>query len=289
MNSWTEAVRSMALWIEGHIMEPCTLTDMARTIGYSPTYCSTQFHRYMGMTLREYTMRRRLYHAAIAVRDSNARLIDIAMMYGYSSHEALTAAFRHTYGMTPAEYRRSGRLVRLYVPNLPENKTGGGTMLTEPNIRVEYIPAHKYLGVFRSSEADGEKIWPGHDCELVTHTVESMTHLADVIVGAHTAGWFIRDNECSYFYGLGVPVDYDGVVPKGFDTVNVPGSYYQVVSHPAFAYPADNEEVMRRVEHISFGKDCAVRGFRWKAEGLCYQRHFPEGHGYMVLRPIERI
>ncbi len=205
MTSWTEAIRSMAGWIEAHIMEPGTLADMARAIGYSPTYCSTQFHRHMGMTLREYTMQRRLYHAAIAIRDSDARLIDIAMMYGYSSHEALTAAFRHAYGVTPSEYRRSKRMIRLHVPNLPDNKQGGDMMLTDPNIRVEYIPAHKYLGVFRASEVDGEKIWPGHDCDLVTHTVESMGHLADVIVCAHTAGWAIRGDERSYFYGLGVP------------------------------------------------------------------------------------
>lgn len=287
MNSWTEAVCSMAVWIDAHITESGTLTDMARTIGYSPTYCSTQFHRYMGMTLREYTMQRRLYHAAIAVRDSDVRLIDIAVMYGYSSHEALTTAFRHVYGVTPQEYRRSGQLIRLHVPVLPK-KQGGDTMLTEPNIRVEYIPTHKYLGVFRASEADEEPVWPGHDCDLVTHTVESMTHLSDVVVSAHTAGWRIHGEARSYFYGLGVPADYDGVVPQGFELVDVPGGYYQVVSHPPFDYPADNGEVMRRVEALAFGVDCAVHGFRWKRDGLCYQRHYPEGHGYMVLRPIER-
>lgn len=287
MNGWTEAVRSMAAWIEMHITEGGSLTDMARAIGYSPTYCSTQFHRHMGMTLREYRMQRRLYHAAVAIRDSDARLIDIAMLYGYSTHEALTAAFRHAYGVTPAEYRRSGRLIRLHVPTLPGQKQGGDTMLTDPNVRVEYIPAHKYLGVFRVSEVEGEKIWPGHDCELVTHTVESMGYLADVIVSAHTAGWAIRGGERGYFYGLGVPADYDGVVPQGFELVDVPRGYYQVVSHPPFDYPSDNGEVMRRVEEIAFGKECAVRGFRWKKEGLCYQRHYPEGHGYMVLRPIE--
>ena len=160
MNGWTEAVCSMAAWIDAHITEPGTLTDMARDIGYSPTYCSTQFHRHMGMTLREYTMQRRLYHAAIAVRDSDARLIDIAMMYGYSSHEAMTAAFRHVYGVTPQEYRRSGRLIRLHVPALPKQKQGGDTMLTEPNIRVEYIPAHRYLGVFKESVMNGVPVWP---------------------------------------------------------------------------------------------------------------------------------
>lgn len=85
-----------------------------------------------------------------------------------------------------------------------------------------------------------------------------------------------------------MPADYAGTVPAGFDLVDVPGGYYQVVSHPPFAYPQDNAEVMRRVEARAFDEPCAVMGFRWAGSGQCYQRHFPEGHGYMVLRPVER-
>ena len=161
-------------------------------------------------------------------------------------------------------------------------------MLTDPNIRVEYIPAHQYLGVFTAGKVQGEPIWPGHDCDLVTHTVQSLAYQADVIVGAHTAGWYLNGSQRAYFYGLGVPVDYDGVVPAGFELRDVPGGYYQVVSHPPFSYPQDNAEVMARVDALAFDKPCAVQGFKWKRTGYCYQRHYPEGHGYMVLRPIER-
>lgn len=287
MQPWPETIRVMAEWIEAHTGDIWTMADMARAIGYSPTYCSTQFHRHTGMTLREYTLQRRLYRAAIAIRDSDARLIDIALECGYSTHEALTAAFRRAYGMSPAEYRRSRSLIRLPLPIPPERK-GGDFMLTDPNIRVEYIPAHRYLGIFRPSVVGGEHIWPGHDCDLGTHTVESMTHLSDVVIGAHTAGWTIDGDDCRYFYGLGVPADYDGAVPAGFELRDVPGGYYQVVSHPPFSYPEDNAEVMRRVEALAFDVPCAVRGFRWAARGQCYQRHYPEGHGYMVLRPVEK-
>lgn len=287
MSEWSGAVTRMAAWLDAHICDGLTLTDMAREIGYSPTYCSRQFHRVTGLTLREYAMQRRLYRAALAIRDTDARLIDIALDCGYATHEALTTAFRRTYGMSPVAYRKDRALILLPVPYAPERK-GGEHMLTDPNIRVEYIPAHKYLGVYRSSVQAGERIWPGHDCDLVTHTVESLGHLADVVIGAHTAGWAIDGDERRYFYGLGAPVDYDGVIPAGFELRDVPGGYYQVVSHPPFSYPEDNAEVMRRVEELAFGSECAVQDFRWAESGHCYQRHYPEGHGYMVLRPIER-
>lgn len=288
MRNWTEPVRRMATWIDGHIADGATLPDMAREIGYSPTYCSTQFHRVTGLTLREYAMQRRLWRAAIAIRETEARLIDIALDCGYATHEALTAAFRRAYGCTPMEYRQTGRLIPLQLPFAPDQKQGGMHMLTEPNIRVEYIPAHRYLGVFRASGHGASRVWPGHDCDLVTHTVESMSHLADVVVTAHTAGWRMEGSERRYFYGLGVPADYDGPIPGGFELVDVPGSYFQVVSHPPFDFTKDNAEVMRRVEALAFDAPCAVSGFRWASHGQCYQRHYPEGHGYMVLRPIER-
>lgn len=287
MSDWKEPVMQMVEWIDAHLAEECTFADMAAEIGYSPTYCSTQFHRLTGMTLRAYAMQRRLYRAAIAIRETDARLLDIALDCGYATHEALTTAFRRAYGMTPDAYRRSGILIRLPLPFRLESK-GGEHMLTNPDIRVEYIPAHRYLGVFRPSIQNGERIWPGHDCDLVTHTVQSLKHLADPIVTAHTSGWRIAGEERRCFYGLGVPADYAGPVPAGFELLNVPGGYYQVVSHPPFDYAQDNHEVMRRVEALAFSRSCAVNGFRWSDEGLCFQRHSPEGHGYMVLRPIER-
>ena len=73
----------------------------------------------------------------------------------------------------------------------------------------------------------------------------------------------------------------------GFELVDVPCGYYQAISHTPFAYPQDNAEVMRRVEARAFDEPCAVKGFRWAENGLGYQRHYPEGHGYMVLRPME--
>lgn len=288
MSSWNDPVRRMAAWVDANISTGATLTDMARQIGYSPTYCSTQFHRVTGLTLREYAMQRRLWRAAIAIRDTEARLIDIALDCGYASHAAMTAAFTRAFGVTPATYRSTGRLIPLPMPFKPEKAQGGEHMLTDPNIRVEYIPAHRYLGVFRPSMQGEERVWPGHDCDLVTHTVESLSHLADVVIPVHTAGWTINGDERQYFYGLGVPADYEGAIPAGFELRDVPGGYYQVVSHPPFDYSEDNAEVMRRVEALAFGKPCAVKGFRWSHSGHCYQRHYPEGHGYMVLRPIER-
>lgn len=65
-----------------------------------------KFREISGMRLRDYLRRRRLAFALKEVRDSSRPLLDIALDYGFSSHEAFTRAFEQIYGMTPSDYRR---------------------------------------------------------------------------------------------------------------------------------------------------------------------------------------
>ena len=53
------------------------------------------------------------------------------------------------------------------------------TLLTEPHMRLEYIPAHKYLGIWDDVAVDYASFWERHDCELVTGLIESMRNVAE--------------------------------------------------------------------------------------------------------------
>ncbi|MBD5469510.1 MAG: helix-turn-helix transcriptional regulator, partial [Lachnospiraceae bacterium] len=106
MSEWNEAIQSMIDWIEGHISENPSLMQISAQIGYSPYYCSVRFHEITGMTLKSYLAGRRLAMAALAIRDTDERILDIAVRCGYSSQEALTRAFLSAFGCTPASYRR---------------------------------------------------------------------------------------------------------------------------------------------------------------------------------------
>ena len=156
MYEWNEAIQRMIDWIEEHLTENPSLKEMSAQIGYSPFYCSTKFHEIVGMTIKSYVSGRRLCRATLEVRDTRRRILDIAVKYGFSSQEALTRAFVSAYGCTPAAYRRNPGPVPLTGAQavlFPEYYEGKGektmekTVLTEPNVRVEYIPAHKYIGI----------------------------------------------------------------------------------------------------------------------------------------------
>ena len=163
--------------------------------------------------------------------------------------------------------------------------------LSEVRVKVEYIPAHKYLGIWDDKARNYGEFWQNHDCDKVCGIVDSLSNVCDVIVTGHTAGWRNANGERRYFYGTGVPHDYSGKIPEGFELREIPASYYLVFYHPPFDYLSDNGEVMSRVEELAWNYDISKFGkYEWNEdECQCYQRHYPEGLGYQILRPIKKI
>ena len=294
-----EAVQKMINWLEGNLSESPLLFTMSRQIGYSPCYCSSQFHAIVGTTLKTYVAGRRLSKAAQDIRDTNMRIIDIAMKYGFSSQQALTRAFVLAYRCTPAAYRKSpspvpfrSKKAVLFPEYYPQKGDANmnKTILTEANVRTIFIPAHKYLCIRDSKVQAYYPFWEGKDCDTICGTIDSMSHVAHPILGCHTAGWFYENGNKGYSYGLGLPLDYSGEIPDGFEVYEYPDSYYLMFYHPPFDFLKDCAEVMRRVENLAWSFDPATKGFAWNENLLQdYQIVWPETIGYELLRPVTKL
>lgn len=114
LNNWNYAVQKMIDWIDANITEALSLTEMSKQLGFSTYYCSNKFHEITGITLKKYIATRRLYHASLEIRDTNSRILDIAVKYGFSSQEAFTRAFANAYSCTPYAYRKSPKPMQIY-------------------------------------------------------------------------------------------------------------------------------------------------------------------------------
>lgn len=298
MYEWNYEVQKMIDFIEEHIRENPTLEDLSQFLHYSKFYCSRQFRYVTGMTLKQYIAGRRLYYATIQVRDTQKPIIDIALEYGYSSQVALTRAFRYAYGCTPAVYRKYPVPIPLPIRKAVLNPSHyivkgvvkmSETILTDPQVWVEYIPAHQFVGLY---DLNAKGYWDFEkrpDFDEIEGVLESFVPFQHPVVWAHHAGWFYQDGKKGYFYGAGVPSDYAGMIPEGFEAHSIPGSYYLVFGHPKYDYLRNNSEVMRRVENLAWNFDPRSMGYEWN-EQLCqdYQRHMWNDRGYQVLRPIKK-
>lgn len=102
----TKTIYRIIKYIEEHIASVISLNEIAKLINYSPYYCSTSFHKHVGISIKSYIRRRRLQLASQDVKETTTRIIDIAFKYGYSSQEAFSRAFVKHFGVTPFEYRK---------------------------------------------------------------------------------------------------------------------------------------------------------------------------------------
>ena len=110
MFEWHKTIQKMIDIIEKQIdsnfNEEITLTELADKLGYSKFHITKQFKILTQITFRNYLRFRRLAYSVMALRDSNKRIIDSAVEFGFSSQEAYTRAFKIAYGITPNEYRK---------------------------------------------------------------------------------------------------------------------------------------------------------------------------------------
>ena len=110
--------------------------------GYSYPMFSRLFSMLTETTLSEYIRSRRLTEAAIDLRDTDEKIIDIAMKYGYESPDAFGAAFKKFHGFTPSEVKEGKPFKLVSKIQLALSVKGGRSM----DIKIEKKQAFKVAG-----------------------------------------------------------------------------------------------------------------------------------------------
>ncbi|QAA32409.1 helix-turn-helix transcriptional regulator [Clostridium manihotivorum] len=112
------SMRKILDYVERNLTEDFSLNQLAKYSNFSPYYCSVIFHRYFGETMKSYIQKRRLLCAAEELKNTENRIIDIAIKYSYSSQEAFSRAFSTTFGMTPKKFRLNPLPLAAYQKNI---------------------------------------------------------------------------------------------------------------------------------------------------------------------------
>lgn len=111
--------------------------------GYSYPMFSRLFSMLTETTLSEYIRSRRLSEAAVLLRDTNEKIIDIAVKFSYESSDSFGTAFKNFHGFTPSEVR-NGKPFRLVSRvQLAMSVKGGRTM----NISIQKKKAFSVAGI----------------------------------------------------------------------------------------------------------------------------------------------
>lgn len=92
--------------IEERIHEKLTVETLASGIHFSKYHYQRLFREAVGECVMGYVARRRIALAAEELAESRCTILDLALKYGYDSHEGFTRSFKAYMGVTPAQYRK---------------------------------------------------------------------------------------------------------------------------------------------------------------------------------------
>ena len=108
---------------------PARAEDMAAAAHLSRFHFERVIAAVAGESPTRFRSRILLERAAHRMTTTEARLLDIAVEAGYSSHESFTRAFRREYGVAPSTWRRRPARFRIAAPNGVHFHPPGGLRL----------------------------------------------------------------------------------------------------------------------------------------------------------------
>lgn len=101
-------------YIESHLTEVIDFKVLSKIALCSEYHFKRMFSFLSGISLSEYIRRRRLTLAALELKDSNLRIIDIAMKYEYGSADSFSRAFYSVHGILPSEARNESAQIKAF-------------------------------------------------------------------------------------------------------------------------------------------------------------------------------
>lgn len=101
-------------YIESHLTEVIDFKELSKIALCSEYHFKRMFSFLSGISLSEYIRRRRLTLAALELKDSNLRIIDIAMKYEYGSADSFSRAFYSVHGILPSDARNESAQIKAF-------------------------------------------------------------------------------------------------------------------------------------------------------------------------------
>ncbi|HWT75908.1 MAG TPA: AraC family transcriptional regulator [Mobilitalea sp.] len=141
---WNIRLNRALDYIEENLSNEIDFDYAAKLAFCSRNDLSNMFLVVTGIQLSEYIRRRRLSLAALELQNSDEKIIDISMRYGYSSPTAFNRAFQNQHKASP-QYARNRKIFISSYPRITFQIILNGEI--KMKCRIEKKEAFKVVGV----------------------------------------------------------------------------------------------------------------------------------------------
>lgn len=291
MNEQIMAVQRMQDYIEAHLNDEITLTDLAKVSLFSPWYSRRLFLTWTKQTPADYIRRLRLSKSALRLRDEKCRVIDVAMQMGFGSVDGYQRAFYKEFGCNPKEYASNPVPLYLFTPYRVENKESERNLKTMENVRNIFMkvvekPERKVI-LKRGKNATEYFSY----CQEVGCDVWGLLTSIKSISGEPVCLWlpeqYRNPGTSEYVQGVEVASDYAGVIPEGFDVITLPAASYLMFQGEPFE-EENYETAIQEIWNAENKYNPSVIGYEWDDSNPRIQLEPIGTRGYIELKPIKK-
>ncbi len=211
--NWIESISRAIEYIEKNLKEDLSIEDIASYSHISSFYFQKGFSIICGYGIGEYIKNRRLSSAGKEVLNTNKKIIDIAMEYGYDSQDSFTKAFKRFHGFTPTEVRNSGATIKDFAPLKVNLILKGGYTMEYKIVEKDSFNIIGLKDTFKygTAEQDVPKLWKKFFMKTVFNKINAKYAVnIDTTLGSDKFEYVIGD-------------DYnDNKIPKDFEIIEIP-------------------------------------------------------------------
>lgn len=208
---WIAAVQQAISYMEEHLTEQINYEDVAEKVHISGYAFHRAFSFLTGMTANTYIRSRRLSLAGREIKQTDARITDIALKYGYDTPESFTKAFTRFHGVAPKYAREEDAKLVLFNPIAIKITVEGGKSM---DYQIRQTVAQKFLAVARSFSNEIINDEENHDIPDFWGECQEK-NLIEPMLSLRPAGKRdlyglcnpTREGEPTFDYGIGILVD----------------------------------------------------------------------------------
>ena len=228
---WITGIQRALDYTEAHLTEAIDYEQAAKQACSSAFHFQRMFGMLCGFTLGDYIRMRRLTLAACALQQTDEKVIDIAMKYGYDTPESFSRAFARFHGISPTDARRGGTVKSFSRLSVKLILTGGNTMDYRIVAKDAFpVICRKKQGFKPQGDmatADISAFW--NECGR-NGTIEAICKYADFHpIGGLMGICFSGEMDDSAFpYGIGAPYNGAEVKDEGLEVIEIPAHTYAV-------------------------------------------------------------
>lgn len=163
---WVEAIGDTLEYIESNLCSDLSAEFLSRRVHIPPFYFQKGFSLLCQMTLGEYVRKRRLDAAGTELAAGDAKVIDVALKYGYDSPDSFAKAFTRFHSVSPA-MAHTGATLRSFAPlKIKLTMEGGYSMEYKIVAKDSFtVVGHQKTFAYENAKNDIPAFWQQHFAE----------------------------------------------------------------------------------------------------------------------------